>query len=161
MAGLVPAIHVFCLVRRKTWMPGTRPGMTNKWLMHLPARRPEGRAAEHAELHATGHRGAVDRAGEIERQRHRLGDGHFPGDVVAVDAAVENVGRLSLRRLGAFELAAHVLHHERGRPLAHRRVHGEVPGSVYGHDGSLGWLIVGDRVTVQGRPRHRSDYSES
>jgi hypothetical protein len=32
MAGLVPAIHV-CLfrgVRRKTWMPGTRPGMTEK-----------------------------------------------------------------------------------------------------------------------------------
>jgi hypothetical protein len=28
MAGLVPAIHVFAH-RRKTWMPGTRPGMTN------------------------------------------------------------------------------------------------------------------------------------
>jgi hypothetical protein len=28
MAGLVPAIHVL-LVARKTWMPGTRPGMTN------------------------------------------------------------------------------------------------------------------------------------
>jgi hypothetical protein len=29
VAGLVPAIHVF-LVRKtvKTWMPGTRPGMT-------------------------------------------------------------------------------------------------------------------------------------
>jgi hypothetical protein len=27
MAGLVPAIHVFA-ARRKTWMPGTRPGMT-------------------------------------------------------------------------------------------------------------------------------------
>jgi uncharacterized protein len=27
MAGLVPAIHVFCC-RDKTWMPGTRPGMT-------------------------------------------------------------------------------------------------------------------------------------
>jgi hypothetical protein len=26
MAGLVPAIHVFCAA--KTWMPGTRPGMT-------------------------------------------------------------------------------------------------------------------------------------
>jgi hypothetical protein len=25
MAGLVPAIHVFAA---KTWMPGTRPGMT-------------------------------------------------------------------------------------------------------------------------------------
>jgi 3-oxoacyl-[acyl-carrier protein] reductase len=28
MAGLVPAIHVFDNERRKTWMPGTRPGMT-------------------------------------------------------------------------------------------------------------------------------------
>jgi hypothetical protein len=27
MAGLVPAIHVFTIA--KTWMPGTRPGMTN------------------------------------------------------------------------------------------------------------------------------------
>jgi hypothetical protein len=30
MAGLVPAIHVLlCLSAAKTWMPGTRPGMTN------------------------------------------------------------------------------------------------------------------------------------
>jgi hypothetical protein len=29
MAGLVPAIHVFfCRYAVKTWMPGTRPGMT-------------------------------------------------------------------------------------------------------------------------------------
>jgi hypothetical protein len=29
MAGLVPAIHVFLFRRcRKTWMPGTSPGMT-------------------------------------------------------------------------------------------------------------------------------------
>jgi len=29
MAGLVPAIHVsFIATSRKTWMPGTRPGMT-------------------------------------------------------------------------------------------------------------------------------------
>jgi hypothetical protein len=30
MAGLVPAIHVFELTASKTWMPGTRPGMTNE-----------------------------------------------------------------------------------------------------------------------------------
>jgi hypothetical protein len=31
MAGLVPAIHVlFCSVVVKTWMPGTRPGMTKQ-----------------------------------------------------------------------------------------------------------------------------------
>jgi len=30
MAGLVPAIYVFQLAERlKTWMPGTRPGMTS------------------------------------------------------------------------------------------------------------------------------------
>jgi hypothetical protein len=28
MAGLVPAIHVFYAADNKTWMPGTRPGMT-------------------------------------------------------------------------------------------------------------------------------------
>jgi hypothetical protein len=28
MAGLVPAIHVFSPQQVKTWMPGTRPGMT-------------------------------------------------------------------------------------------------------------------------------------
>jgi hypothetical protein len=28
MAGLVPAIHVFRFGAVKTWMPGTRPGMT-------------------------------------------------------------------------------------------------------------------------------------
>ncbi|MGN6571002.1 MAG: hypothetical protein ACTHLO_06280, partial [Pseudolabrys sp.] len=29
MAGLVPAIHVFLAPESKTWMPGTRPGMTS------------------------------------------------------------------------------------------------------------------------------------
>ena len=28
MAGLVPAIHVLAAARKKTWMPGTGPGMT-------------------------------------------------------------------------------------------------------------------------------------
>jgi hypothetical protein len=28
MAGPVPAIRVFVLQKSKTWMPGTRPGMT-------------------------------------------------------------------------------------------------------------------------------------
>jgi hypothetical protein len=30
MAGLVPAIHVFFAGMTKTWMPGTRPGMTEQ-----------------------------------------------------------------------------------------------------------------------------------
>jgi hypothetical protein len=33
MAGPVPAIHVFnCAQESKTWMPGTRPGMTEGML---------------------------------------------------------------------------------------------------------------------------------
>ena len=28
VARLVPAIHVFVAAHLKTWMPGTRPGMT-------------------------------------------------------------------------------------------------------------------------------------
>jgi hypothetical protein len=32
MAGFYPAIHVFEAV--KTWMPGTRPGMTNFNAIH-------------------------------------------------------------------------------------------------------------------------------
>jgi hypothetical protein len=30
MAGLVPAVHVLALYQR-TWMPGTRPGMTETY----------------------------------------------------------------------------------------------------------------------------------
>jgi hypothetical protein len=36
MAGLVPAIHVECsAVVSKTWMPGTRPGMTDNGALAL------------------------------------------------------------------------------------------------------------------------------
>ena len=39
MAGLVPAIHAFCCgVFKKTWMPGTRPGMTTVGLFRNPDR---------------------------------------------------------------------------------------------------------------------------
>jgi hypothetical protein len=38
MAGLVPAIHVFGLTRKKTWMPGTRPGMTKNAMTVSPER---------------------------------------------------------------------------------------------------------------------------
>jgi xanthine/CO dehydrogenase XdhC/CoxF family maturation factor len=40
MAGLDPAIHVFsCLEKRKAWMPGTRPGMTNETMeVHMLSR---------------------------------------------------------------------------------------------------------------------------
>src|SRR5664279_3935743 len=35
MAGLVPAIHVFYAVSPKSWMPGTRPGMTPESVMSI------------------------------------------------------------------------------------------------------------------------------
>jgi hypothetical protein len=41
MAGLVPAIHVFLFVVAKTWMPGTRPGMTRMKACPSSARRDE------------------------------------------------------------------------------------------------------------------------
>src|SRR5262249_47160820 len=31
MAGLVPAIHVFDILGRESWMPATSAGMTRKW----------------------------------------------------------------------------------------------------------------------------------
>jgi hypothetical protein len=31
MAGVYPAIHVLFPYHLKTWMPGTRPGMTINW----------------------------------------------------------------------------------------------------------------------------------
>jgi hypothetical protein len=45
VAGLVPAIHVFGLRRSKTWMPGTRPGMTDSVSPRL-RRRVEGAVAD-------------------------------------------------------------------------------------------------------------------
>ena len=48
MAGLVPAIHVFdSHTNEKTWMPGTRPGMTNMTieLTRTPSFRLDGRRA--------------------------------------------------------------------------------------------------------------------
>jgi len=36
MAGLVPAIYVFVTQEGKTWMPGTRPGMTMERLVQRP-----------------------------------------------------------------------------------------------------------------------------
>jgi hypothetical protein len=36
--GLVPAIHVLLavIIKRKTWMPGTRPGMTERYVFAQP-----------------------------------------------------------------------------------------------------------------------------
>jgi hypothetical protein len=46
MAGLVPAIHVLLFNHRKTWMPGTRPGMTSAFDPRLTPARPD-LAAKH------------------------------------------------------------------------------------------------------------------
>src|SRR5689334_11554278 len=47
MAGLVPAIHVFIFAcRRKTWMPGTRPGMTT--INMLPEQKLDALVERHA-----------------------------------------------------------------------------------------------------------------
>jgi len=39
MAGLVPAIHVYVGSALKTWMPGTRPGMTKGPQKSYPRRQ--------------------------------------------------------------------------------------------------------------------------
>ena len=36
MAALDPAIHVLSIQCRKTWMPGTRPGMAELFAARLP-----------------------------------------------------------------------------------------------------------------------------
>jgi hypothetical protein len=41
MAGFIPAIHVFFdSAERKTWMPGTRPGMTTNMSKQIPYQFP-------------------------------------------------------------------------------------------------------------------------
>src|SRR5689334_13977004 len=73
MAGLVPAIHVFLCEATKTWMPGTRPGMTEGSTLPSPISR-------HLLQHGANRRGvlgaepllhrfAVDRLGGGEDRR--------------------------------------------------------------------------------------------
>src|SRR5215207_8227732 len=50
MAGLVPAIYVFMVLR--TWMPGTRPGMTGYGLMSITESLP---SSMHLNLGAVRH----------------------------------------------------------------------------------------------------------
>ncbi len=38
MAGLAPAIYVFNIPAKKSWMPGTRPGMTTETLQRTGCR---------------------------------------------------------------------------------------------------------------------------
>src|ERR1700753_730790 len=99
MAGLVPAIHVFPgLSAAKTWMPGTRPGMT-KLSYNAPIllgcffsqalkehrqsdasrRMTRSTASDRAQLHLLQHRAAEQAVGARE------GLHHFEVVVVLVD----------------------------------------------------------------------------
>src|SRR5436305_10733438 len=65
-------------------------------LRPCPAKR---KAAHWADAHFAGDGVAGNLAGELERQRHRVGDRDFPGDVVAVGRAVEDFGRIAVGAL--------------------------------------------------------------
>src|SRR3979490_3258120 len=94
----------------------------------------EREAAHRADAHFAGYAVARDLAGERQRQRHRVGDRDFPGDVVAaVGGAVENLGRIAVGALRPRQHAASILQGQRRVALAHRRAHGDVPVSVHGH----------------------------
>src|SRR6476620_11626119 len=56
----------------------------------------ERKAAHRAEAHFAGDGVAGNLAGELQRQRHRIGDRDLPGDVVAVGRAVEDLGRIAV-----------------------------------------------------------------
>src|SRR5581483_3827333 len=76
----------------------------------------------------------VDRGRELERQRHRAGDGRLEAHAVASCPAVEDVGGVALLRGDlARERAADALQRKGGLALADRRLHPELPGAVRGH----------------------------
>src|SRR6266566_9828637 len=97
--------------QKKTWMPGTSPVMTTEYveapvslsLRPCPAER---KAAHRADAHFAGDAVAGNLAGELQRQRHRVGDRDFPGDVVAVGRAVEDRGRIAAGTLRPRQRAA-------------------------------------------------------
>src|ERR1700761_2373056 len=89
--------------------------------------------AHEADAHLAGNSVACDLAGELERQRHRVGDRNLPGEVVAVDGAVENLDRIAVGGLRPGQRAARAFQAQRSVALAHGRRHGEIPVSVHGH----------------------------
>src|SRR5260221_6761860 len=99
----------------------------------LRPRPRERKAAHRADSHFAGDVVAGNLAGEFQRQRHRVGDGDFPGDVVAIGGAVEDLGRIAFGGLRAGQRAARILQAQSRVALAHRRTHGDVPVSVYRH----------------------------
>src|SRR5260221_9929824 len=92
----------------------------------LRPRPRERKAAHRADSHFAGDVVAGNLAGEFQRQRHRVGDGDFPGDVVAIGGAVENLGRIAFRGLRARHRAARLLPAPRRLALAQPRTHCDV-----------------------------------
>src|SRR6185437_13182622 len=97
----------------------------------------ERKVAHEADAHLAGDGIARDRALELQRQRHRIGDRYFPGDVVAADGTVENLGGVAIGALRAGQRAAGALQAQRRVAIAHRRRHGKIPVSVHRHSSLL------------------------
>src|SRR5882757_1602243 len=89
---------------------------------YLRPRSRERKAAHRADAHFAGHAVAGNLAGEGERQRHRVGDGDFPGDVVAGNGAVEDFTGIAVGALRPRQGAAGGLQDQRRLALAHRRI---------------------------------------
>src|SRR5882757_8622013 len=102
---------------------------------YLRPRSRERKAAHRADAHFAGHAVAGNLAGEGECQRHRVGDGDLPGDVVTGNGAVEDFAGIAVGALRSRQRAARARHVERRLALAHRRAHGDIPVSVHGHFG--------------------------
>src|SRR5258708_14745601 len=87
MAGLVPAIHVFARAGCKTWMPGTRPGMTELgWMVRR--RVPQFEADHRSSHHMPTNRYAMldfDLGAEIDQLRDTVRG--FADDEIAPLAA--------------------------------------------------------------------------
>src|SRR5260221_12541171 len=61
MAGLVPAIHAFAVIAgAKTWMPGTRPGMTKTTSADSSMLRHHAPFGDHGVAHLPGFLGTGD-----------------------------------------------------------------------------------------------------
>src|SRR5882724_94812 len=125
----VPIEPLWVPALRSSVNAAPRPGH-GKALRPCPGKR---KTAHRADAHFARNTIARDLAGELECQRHRVGDGDLPGDVVAVGLAVEDLGRIAVGGLRTRQRAAGILQAERRISIAHRRAHGDVPVSVDGH----------------------------
>ena len=86
MAGLDPAIHVFSRNEKKTWMPGTRPGMTENVAREhgheLHERRLLDQDSEQCE--SVGRSSGAEGAGRLASRLHGLVERHGAGRFSAV-----------------------------------------------------------------------------